>query len=542
MEYGMQPDKSRSFVPETQDFRFYLVGGGIASLAAAVFLIRDGHLSGNNITIFEETGTLGGSLDGAGSPEDGYVARGGRMLESHYVCTFDLFSAIPALDGSKTVTNEILSWNELYKTCSHSRLVRGGQKLDTPAFGLSERHRLALVGLSLQPESMLGESSIQDHFDETFFETNFWFMWATTFAFQPWHSAVEFRRYLLRFVHMVPGFNRLEGIMRTVFNQYDSMVRPLCKWLEEHGVNFETNAKVIDILFEEKKDAKHPTNLILDRAGKRETVELSSKDFVIVTLGSMTDSSSLGAMDRAPVWNAAAKGASWMLWEKIAAGHPEFGKPSVFDSRAGESKWISFTGTMRDPGFFRFVRNFSSNVPGEGGLITFCDSSWLMSIVLPHQPHFAGQPSGVNVFWGYGLFTDKPGDFVRKPMEACSGREILTELSGHLGLKEDAQRILDTSTCIPCMMPYITSQFLTRAEGDRPHILPQGWSNLAFVGQFCEIPDDVVFTVEYSVRAAQTAVYSLLELDRTPPAVYKGQYNPAVLFKAFNALHDKPAF
>ena len=69
-------------------------------------------------------------------------------------------------------------------------------------------------------------------------------------------------------------------------------------------------------------------------------------------------------------------------------------------------------------------------------------------------------------------------------------------------------------------------------------MVPQGSRNLAFTGQFCELPDDVVFTVEYSIRSAQTAVYALLGLDRAPPAVYKGAFDPRVLYKAFTALHD----
>ena len=88
------------------------------------------------------------------------------------------------------------------------------------------------------------------------------------------------------------------------------------------------------------------------------------------------------------------------------------------------------------------------------------------------------------------------------------------------------------------MMPFITSQFLPRSKGDRPQVIPEGSKNLAFVGQYCELPDDVVFTVEYSVRSAQTAVYSLLGLEKEPPPVYKGQYDPRVLLKAFMALHE----
>jgi len=144
-------------------------------------------------------------------PAGRVCASRGRMIESKYLCTYELFSSIPTLDGSKTVTQEIFDWNETMKTSSKSRLVRKGQRIDGPEFGLSEQHILNLERLAAEPEGMLGRSTIADEFDSSFFETNFWLMWCTTFAFQPWHSAVEFRRYLLRFTHMVAGFNHLKG-------------------------------------------------------------------------------------------------------------------------------------------------------------------------------------------------------------------------------------------------------------------------------------------------------------------------------------------
>ncbi|MGB8886297.1 MAG: oleate hydratase [Candidatus Korobacteraceae bacterium] len=517
----------------------YLVGGGIASMAAAAFLIRDADVPGHNITIFEESAKIGGSLDAAGSAADGYVMRGGRMIESKYLCTFDLFSSIPTLDESKTVTQEIFDWNETMKTASKSRLFRDGHRVDAPKFGLSEKHILTIERLELEPEGMLGRSSIADQFDASFFETDFWFMWCTTFAFQPWHSAVEFKRYLGRFTHMVSGFNTLGGIMRTVYNQYDSMVRPLQKWLEERGVKFQLNTRVTDLGLQHDSQGYTVDRILCKRDDHAEEIAVTQNDFVMVTLGSMTESSSLGSMDSAPVLNGKSIGGSWTLWEKIAAGQPQFGCPANFTDHIDESKWESFTTTLHDPTFFRLIGDLTGNVPGEGGLITFPESSWLASIVLPHQPHFIGQPADANVFWGYGLFVDRPGDFVKKPMSACTGREIMTEILGHLRLEQHTTEILETCKCIPCMMPFITSQFLRRSKGDRPQVIPESSRNLAFIGQFCELPDDVVFTVEYSIRSAQTAVYSLPGLNRTPPAVYKGQYDLRVLLKAFLTLHDK---
>jgi oleate hydratase len=518
--------------------KFYLVGGGIASLAAAAFLIRDGDVRGGNITILEESERLGGSLDGSGSAQDGYLMRGGRMFESKYLCTYDLFSSIPTLDKSKTVTREVLDWNDTIKTSSKSRLFLDGHRLDAPSYGLDETHILTLERLTIEPEHLMANRRISDYFGPSFFKTNFWFMWCTTFAFQPWHSAVEFRRYLRRFAHMVSGFDQLHGIMRTVYNQYDSMVRPLHQWLEERGVEFELNTRVIDLVLEDGVDGNRVKGILCERPGQSYPIVVGPGDSVIVTLGSMTEGSGLGDMDHAAVLNGKPEGGAWTLWGKIAAGRPEFGRPSTFAGHIDESTWLSFTTTLRDPALFRLIRDLTGNVPGEGGLITFPQSNWLASIVLPHQPHFIDQPSDVNVLWGYGLFVEKLGDFVKKPMSACTGREIMTEILGHLGLAAQTPAILEHATCIPCLMPFITSQFLARAHGDRPDVVPERWMNLAFTGQFCEMPDDVVFTVEYSIRSAQTAVYALLGLNRMPPPVYKGQFDPRVLYQAFKTLHD----
>ena len=424
------------------------------------------------------------------------------------------------------------------KTSSKSRLVRDGKRQTAPKFGLSEAHILTIERLAIEPEGMLCATTISDQFDAAFFKTDFWFMWCTTFAFQPWHSAVEFKRYLVRFAHMVDGFDRLNGIMRTVYNQYDSMVRPLQKWLEARDVKFELNTRVTDLGLHERDGEFRVTGIAYERAGTEAEIKVGDEDLVLLTLGSMTEASSLGAMDEAPQLLGKSDGGAWTLWERLAAGRPEFGNPEAFADHIGESKWISFTTTMHDPTFLRIVNGLTGNVPGEGGLITFPDSGWLASIVIPHQPHFIDQPDGVSVLWGYGLSVDKPGDFINKPMSACTGAEIMTEVMGHLRVKAEAAKILETSICIPCMMPFITSQFLRRDKGDRPQIVPKGSQNLAFIGQFCELPDDVVFTVEYSIRSAQTAVYTLLGLKLEPPAVYQGKFDPRVLYRAFRALHD----
>lgn len=541
MQHNQQTNKSdvlKQPPSQNNNQKAYFVGGGIASLAGAAFLIRDGFLSGNNIHIFEGLKVTGGSLDGAGSADSGYVIRGGRMLEEHYACTYDLFTSIPALtDLTKSVKDEIFEFSHKYVSESRCRLVSDGKKVDVSSFELSEKDRLDLLALIIHSEDSLGAKRIDDWFSPEFFEHNFWLMWATMFAFQPWHSVVELKRYLLRFIQLFPDFNKMGGVWRTPYNQYDSMILPLIIWLQEQGVHFLLNAEVTGIDFYGTSGGQSVKGIRYACDGEHNTIAVAANDLVFVTLGCMTEDSSLGSMNTPAILNSKKSGGAWSLWEDIAKDHSEFGHPAVFANHIEQTKWQSFTVTLNDPTFFQFIEDFTTNKAGTGGLFTLVDSNWFMSIVLAHQPHFLNQPDHVFVFWGYGLFPDNIGNFVNKPMSDCTGEEILCELFQHLKLGDKTQTIMNAAICIPCLMPFITSQFMPRVKGDRPEIVPAGAKNFAFIGQFCEIPDDVVFTVEYSIRSALMAVCQLLNLKRDIPPVFKGQHDVAVLFNALKTMH-----
>lgn len=512
----------------------YVVGGGIAGLAAAVLLVRDGRFRGRDVHVLEQSRRFGGSLDGTGDPDSGYVIRGGRMFERHFTCTYDLFSTIPSLSNdAMSVSEEIHEFTRRCSSRSKSRLVFDREKMEAPEFGLSLGDKLRMVALSLTPESRLGARTIDDYFGPGFLESNFWLMWSTMFAFQPWHGLIEFRRYMRRFMHLLPGFNRLEGISRTPLNQYDSLIRPLLRWLNEAGVELREEAAVTDLRF---SDGPTPSVVTAIELTGSEVIEAGEDDLVFVTLGSMTEDSTLGTMVEPPPAPTGSDIGSWPLWRKIAARSVDFGRPGVFCDEIEKTRWESFTVTLRDPTFFRFMERFTGNRAGTGGLVTLADSNWRLSVVLAHQPHFRNQPEGVQVFWGYGLTPNRPGNRVGKPMPACSGREILQELVFHLPLGEAAARVLAGAHCIPCVMPYITSQFMPRSPGDRPAVIPRGARNFAFLGQFCEVPDDTVFTVEYSVRTARMAVDGLLRLPREIQPVYPGHRNPTVVLRALRAL------
>jgi oleate hydratase len=515
-----------------KESKAYLLGGGIGSLAAAAFMIRDGGFSGGNIFILEAKSIIGGSLDGIGNPVDGYSMRGGRMLTTdNYECTWDLYKSIPSLNSpNKTVFDETVEFNEQHKPNGMARLVdqRRG-KVPVSSMGFSMQDRQELLKLSQAEEKELAASRITDWLSPEFFETEFWYMWSTTFAFQPWHSAVEFKRYLHRFMLEFTRIETLAGVKRTIYNQYDSLICPLQSWLSAQGVNFVLDSKVLDLDHCTEDGKFVVTSVHYQQQGDRKTIEVNSNDFVFLQNGSMTDASSLGSMTSAPQKLIKQDCNSWSLWEKLAMNNPEFGNPAVFNSSIAESLWTSFTVTLPTPTFFNKMLEFSGNQAGTGGLVTFKDSSWMMSIVLANQPHFSNQPANVQVFWGYSLFPDRVGDFVPKPMSDCNGEEILRELCGHLRFDLD---VVASANCIPCRMPYITSMFMPRSHSDRPLPIPRSSKNLAFISQFVEIPDDVVFTVEYSVRAAQMAVYEFLKIDRQIPPISPHDKSLKVQFEA----------
>ncbi|MDX6742587.1 oleate hydratase [Actinocorallia sp. A-T 12471] len=516
--------------------KVYLVGGGIGALAAAAFLVRDAGVPGTDITILEQLPVVGGSMDGAKAPtaEGGYVTRGGRMFEEeHYVCLWNLLESIPTLDDpSVSVRQEFLAFNIEHPTRSRARVIRGDRSIaDAADLGFDTRSRADLMRLLAMPERLIGSRRIDEFFQPPFFETNFWCMWRTTFAFQTWHSAIELRRYFLAFVQEFDRIHTLSGVRRSKYNQYDSVILPIHRWLERAGVRTEYGTTVTDVRFADAS-CRRMSALEVERAEGTTVIDLDPADRVFLTLGSMTADTAYGDRDTVPELIRDKRDGSWRLWERIAAKAPDFGRPQAFSSSVDESKWESFTLTMHSPALLERITAYTGNVPGSGALMTWKDSSWLLSVVVPAQPHFRDQEPGTYTLWGYGLFGDRPGDYLRKPMDDCTGAEILDELLGHLGFDDIADEVRRTTQITTVQMPYIDAQFMPRAISDRPYVIPKGAQNYAFLGQFTEVPEGVVFTVEYSVRTAMIAVYHHYGVTKPIPPMYHGLADPKVAFTA----------
>lgn len=531
-------DRKNPVIPKG---KAYFVGGGLGSLAGAAYLIRDCKMPGNQITIFEGMPIFGGSNDGIGTPEKGFVCRGGRMLnEETYENFWELFRSIPSLSKKgKSVTEEILDFDHAHPTSAKARLIdKDGTILDVKSMGFNQKERMALLRLMNTPEEKLDDMTIEEWFADMphFFTTNFWYMWQTTFAFQKWSSLFEFRRYMRRMILEFSRIDTLEGVTRTPLNQYDSVIRPLEAYLRKEGVIFAENCTVTDIDFAEGDQITAKALHLTDHGVKR-VLELDDDDICIMTNACMTDSATLGDL-HTPAPAPSLRPISGELWSKVAAKKQGLGNPYPFFGDASETNWESFTVTSKGNRLLKLIEDYTGNVPGSGALMTFKDSSWLMSIVVAAQPHFANQPMDQTIFWGYGLYTDKLGDYVKKPMKDCTGEELLTELLCHLHMENRKEEIMaDIINVIPCMMPYVDAQFQPRKMVDRPEVVPEGSTNFAMISQFVEIPEDMVFTEEYSVRAARIAVYTLMGIDKKICPVTPYVKNPRVLLKALHTSY-----
>lgn len=525
---------------ENQNKKAYFIGGGLASLAGALYLIEDADFKGANIHILEALPILGGSNDGAGKIPEGFVCRGGRMLnEETYENFWELMSRVDSLEMPNiSVKDEILAFDHANPTNAKARLItRSGEILNAHSMGFDTKDRIKLVKLFFADENDLDDITIRDWFDDHFFTTNFWLMWQTTFAWQEWSSIFEFKRYMHRMLLEFSRIDTLEGVTRTPYNQYESVIMPLQKQLEKYELQFHTNHTVTDIIFKDNEKITVTSLKYKDLTGEEKELVLDEEDLCFFTNGCITDNSNNGD------YNTSAKylpenPPSYSLWRKIADKKEGLGNPDPFFKNPDETKWYSFTATFKNKKMLQFIEEFSGNKPGSGALMTFTDSSWRMSIVVAAQPHFKLQDENTAIFWGYGLYPDEIGDFVKKPMIDCTGEEILTELIQHLHFDKYENEIKESViNVIPTMMPYIDSLFQPRKKPDRPFVVPANSTNFAMISQFVEIPEDMVFTEEYSVRAARTAVYTLLDIDKKVVPVTEHWKSPEVLAKAVAASY-----
>lgn len=527
----------------------YVVGSGLAALTAACYLVRDGQLKGEHVHILEKEPIPGGACDGYLYENVGYVMRGGREMDNHFECMWDLFHSIPSIETEGVSVLDEYYW--LNKKDPNYSLMRATEKKGQDAhtdgkFAISDKGAMEIMKLFFTPDEQLYNKRINEIFDEEVFDSNFWLYWRTMFAFENWHSALEMKLYIRRYIHHIGGLPDFKALRFTKYNQYESMILPMIKYLESFGVQFHYNTKVVNVEFEIQKEKKLAKRIVVLREEKEEYIDLTEDDMVFITNGGCVENSTLGDQNHPAVFNKEIKeGGGWDMWRKIAAQDKAFGNPDKFCYDPEQTNWMSATVTTLDEKIVPYIKNICKRDPFSGkvvtgGIVTVKDSNWLLSWTFNRQPQFRSQPKDQLVGWIYGLFSDKPGNFVKKAMRDCTGKEICMEWLYHLGVPENEieEMAEKSANTVPCMMPYITAFFMPRQAGDRPAVVPEGSVNFAFLGQFAETKRDTIFTTEYSMRTGMEAVYTLMNIDRGVPEVWGSTYDIRDLLNATVQLRD----
>ena len=525
-----------------------MIGAGLANMAAAVYLIQEGRWNGEQITFYSLDDH--GSNDGAPTEtvtdeywnknhplenQKGYVARGGRMLNYRtYVDLMDLLDRIPsATEPHMTAAEDTRDFDAKHRTFDKARLLEGGKGIiDGGHLGLNNKDRVLLTKLIAMPDSeeeKLDNVSISEYFkdDPHFFETNFWFMWETTFAFRLQSSAQELLRYMHQMIYEFTQIEHLVGVNRTRYNQYESIMLPLVNYLKDQGCHIVLNRLVTDWEFKETtmQDEITVTGLKMTNTetNEEEFVPVDDDTAVIFTNGSITDSATLGDFET-PAPENMDYGAASSLWKKASERFYNVGNPDKFFADRNASEWVSFTLTTRDHILLNEITRITTQIPGNA-LNSFVSTSPItplgqkdvnMSIVVHHQPHFTTQKPNETVIWGYFLYPRRRGEFVDKQYIKMNGKEMLQELIGQLSKVDpgpgnirdkEAEIMASVINNVPVYMPYASALFNNRAKTDRPKVIPQHSTNLAFTGEFVEQPYQMIFTEQSAVRSGEIAAF-----------------------------------
>lgn len=525
-----------------------MIGAGLSNMAAAVYLIQEGKWSGDQITFYALDNY--GSNDGSPTQDvkddywnknhpmenqKGYIARGGRMLNYRtYVDLMDLLDRVPSMtEPGLTAAEDTRQFDAAHPTYDKARLLAGEQGIiDGGKLGLNNKSRKLLTQLIMMPDSQeekLDNITIADYFKDNteFFESNFWFMWETTFAFRTRSSAQELRRYMHQMIYEFTQIEHLVGVNRTRYNQYESIMKPLINYLEKEGCHIVLNRRVFDWKFKDSKMQDEITvtglHMVNTKADENEFVPVDNDTAVIFTNGSITDSATLGDFNT-PAAENMDYGAASSLWKKASDHFYNLGNPDKFFADRDASEWVSFTLTTKNHLFLNEIARITTQEPGNA-LNSFISTEPVtplgqkdvtMSIVVHHQPHFTSQKPNETVLWGYFLYPRRHGEIIDKPYIEMTGKEMLQELIGQLSkvdpgpinISDKEEEIMDSViNCIPVYMPYASALFNNRAKSDRPKVIPKHSTNLAFTGEFVEQPYQMIFTENSAVRSGEIAAF-----------------------------------
>ena len=250
-------------------------------------------------------------------------------------------------------------------------------------FGLSDKAAMEIMKLFFTPDEELYNKRIDEIFDHEVLDSNFWLYWRTMFAFENWHSALEMKLYLKRFIHHVGGLPDLRLCASRATISTESMILPMVHYLQEHGVDFQYNTKVVNVEFDIRNGRKAARRIVLQREGRGDAIDLTDNDLVFITNGGCVENSAYGSQNEPAAFNKTIReGGGWDMWRKIAAQDPSFGHPDKFCSDPEQSNWMSATVTTLDRRIVPYIEKICKRDPFSGkvvtgGIVTARDSGWL---------------------------------------------------------------------------------------------------------------------------------------------------------------------
>jgi oleate hydratase len=423
------------------------------------------------------------------------------------------------------------------------RLIDKNKKvIDAHKFGFTGGDLWAILKfLYFTPEWKIQDKRIDEVLPPHFFKTNFWAMYQGVFAFQQWHSAIECQRYMLRFFASIYTITSLHTEMNPPYDSYNSWVVPTVRYLKSLGVEFIMGTRVVDVDFRPTTDEKTITMLHCTQQGVAKDIPIRRNDFTFISIGSKVSDVKIGTMYKAPVTVQLdhPKDGAFLLWQKLAAKQPEMGNPLKFTASPDHSEFVIWSCTTKGKVWDRLALDLTGNKRmGEQHEIVFPDSPWRNIFHVPWQPLVPNQSPDTTIIMGMCEHCGNKGEFVKKPMWACTGEEILTEFSYAFGWEKELPEIIKNSEMTVYYEPYVTSMFLPRNRFDRPKVVPNRSTNLAFIGEYTEMPEDTVFMVSYSTKSAQLAVHQLFGVTNIPitPPVAHNKWNPYWFFKGVKAV------
>ena len=312
-------------------------------------------------------------------------------------------------------------------------------------FGLSDKGAMEIMKLFFTPDEQLQDKKITDFFDDEVLNSNFWLYWRTMFAFENWHSALEMKLYIKRYIHHIGGLPDFTALRFTRYNQYESMHPahdrvPEGLWRavplrhQGHGRQVRHSGR--------PQDGKHRSPC--EHAGEVSNIDLTENDLVFITNGGCVESCTVGAQDKAAGFRP--RPSSRATAGICGRRSPHRTRPSATRTSSARIRscptGMSATVTTLDDKIPQYIQKICKRDPFSGHRSSPAASSRSRTPAgCSAGRSTVSRSSAISpriscVVWVYGLFSDKPGDYVKKPMRDCTGKEICMEWLYHIGVPD----------------------------------------------------------------------------------------------------------